>query len=159
MTNTWNFYKRTGVSEMRPYVPGEDTTGISISEPDLANGSPKLGDMIARNPKNYSDQWLVAEKYFLDNFEPAGMSHEENMYHNQIVTLEEKCDVLENLSKKLADTLGVLTSYDHFHRYPPAERDRVIDLLVEADTVLNPQMSLDDVFAPWLEDEFPLPHF
>ena len=33
------------------------------------NGSPKIGDMIARNPKDYSDQWLVAEQYFKDNFE------------------------------------------------------------------------------------------
>ena len=42
---------------------------VSISDVDLANGSPKIGDMIARNPKNHSDQWLVAEKYFKDNFE------------------------------------------------------------------------------------------
>ena len=42
---------------------------VSISDADLANGSPKIGDMIARNPKDYSDQWLVAEQYFKDNFE------------------------------------------------------------------------------------------
>lgn len=29
----------------------------------------KLGDMIARNPKNHKDQWLVAKEYFNDNFE------------------------------------------------------------------------------------------
>jgi len=27
--------------------------------------------MIARNPKNYKDQWLVAAQYFVDNFDPA----------------------------------------------------------------------------------------
>ena len=27
-------------------------------------------DMIARNPKNHDDQWLVAAAYFADNFEP-----------------------------------------------------------------------------------------
>ena len=43
---------------------------VSISVEDLANGSPKSGDMIARNPKNHTDQWLVAEQYFNDNFEP-----------------------------------------------------------------------------------------
>lgn len=43
---------------------------ISISDEDLRNGSPKSGDMIARNPKNHKDQWLVAEQYFKDNFEP-----------------------------------------------------------------------------------------
>ncbi len=42
---------------------------VSISDVDLVNGSPKEGDMIARNPKNHLDQWLVAEKYFNDNFE------------------------------------------------------------------------------------------
>ena len=43
---------------------------ISISSEDLKNGSPKIGDMIARNPKNHNDQWLVAQQYFSDNFEP-----------------------------------------------------------------------------------------
>lgn len=42
---------------------------ISISDADKINGSPKIGDMIARNPKNHNDQWLVAEQYFNDNFE------------------------------------------------------------------------------------------
>ena len=32
-------------------------------------GSPKPGDMIARNPKNHADKWLVAAEYFTDNFE------------------------------------------------------------------------------------------
>ena len=42
---------------------------VSISDVDLENGSPKDGDMIARNPKNHLDQWLVAKRYFEDNFE------------------------------------------------------------------------------------------
>lgn len=42
---------------------------VSISDEDLKNGSPLKGDMIARNPKNHLDQWLVAEQYFKDNFE------------------------------------------------------------------------------------------
>lgn len=68
----WNNYKRKGLSEMRPYINGEslDKT-VSISDADLKNGSPKEGDMIARNPKNHADQWLVAKKYFDDNLEPA----------------------------------------------------------------------------------------
>jgi len=68
----WAQYKRKGLSEMRPYVVGEElSSSVSISEADLKNGSPKLGDMIARNPLNHNDQWLVAEKYFQDNLEPA----------------------------------------------------------------------------------------
>ncbi len=67
----WKQYKRKGLSEMRPYIVGEDISGVSISIPDKEAGSPKEGDMIARNPKNHADQWLVAKKYFEDNLEPA----------------------------------------------------------------------------------------
>lgn len=63
-------FRRTNVAEMRAYDPGEDLAGISVAQVDQDAGSPKLGDMIARNPKNHADQWLVAERYFLDNFEP-----------------------------------------------------------------------------------------
>jgi len=78
-------YRRKQIAELRP-VSKEDRENfdrngelkfisdlrwytVSISEQDLKNGSPKIGDMIARNPKNHLDQWLVAEQYFNDNFE------------------------------------------------------------------------------------------
>lgn len=78
-------YKRTSIAEMRPVTDydievynkhaGElivmnekRVVKVSISVEDLANGSPKSGDMIARNPKNHNDQWLVDEKYFKENF-------------------------------------------------------------------------------------------
>ncbi len=61
----WGQYRRIGLSEMRPYVIGEDLTGVSVSDED----TPKEGDMIARNPKNHADQWLVAREYFEDNLE------------------------------------------------------------------------------------------
>lgn len=64
-------YKRKEVAELRPFKKGEKLNAkVSISKADLDNGSPKIGDMIARNPKNHADQWLVAKKYFKDNFEP-----------------------------------------------------------------------------------------
>lgn len=80
-------YRRTQVAEMRPVTDydvdvynkhagelivmnEERVVNVSISVEDLANGSPKSGDMIARNPKNHNDQWLVAKQYFEDNFEP-----------------------------------------------------------------------------------------
>ena len=63
-------YRRKSVSEMRPYVDGETLDGkVSVSDADLKAGSPKIGDMIARNPKNHNDQWLVAKAYFEDNLE------------------------------------------------------------------------------------------
>jgi hypothetical protein len=62
----WKQYKRKGLSEMRPYVHGEDLTEISVSSED-----DPLNDMgmIARNPQNHKDQWYVARKYFEDNLE------------------------------------------------------------------------------------------
>lgn len=65
-------YRRKQIAELRSYVPGECLLEqqISISVADITAGSPKLGDMIARNPKNHDDQWLVAAQYFADNFEP-----------------------------------------------------------------------------------------
>lgn len=67
-------YRRTGLSEMRPVTAYEEENGlddssISISDADMADGSPFVGDMVARNPKDHSDQWLVAKKYFEDNLE------------------------------------------------------------------------------------------
>ena len=63
-------YRRTQIAEMAPWRPGMDIMRVSISAPDQEAGSPKIGDMIARNPKNHDDMWLVAAQYFADNFEP-----------------------------------------------------------------------------------------
>lgn len=65
-------YRRKQIAELRPYEPGEVLDGVSIAEVDKAAGSPKEGDMVARNPKNHADQWLVAAAYFADNFEAVG---------------------------------------------------------------------------------------
>ena len=77
-------YKRTQIAEMRPvtewdikayqvdkeiYLIRDTEFKVSISDADRANGSPKIGDMVARNLNNHNDQWLVAEQYFEDNFE------------------------------------------------------------------------------------------
>jgi hypothetical protein len=65
-------YRRSQIAELRPYTEGEELSEkVSVSAVDKENGSPKVGDMIARNPKNHEDQWLVAEQYFKDNFEEA----------------------------------------------------------------------------------------
>lgn len=63
-------YRRTDTVDMRPYVEGETLSEqVSISKFDRENGSPKLGDMIARNPDNHGDQWLVAKDYFEKKYE------------------------------------------------------------------------------------------
>lgn len=60
-------YRRTALSELRPYIPGEDLDAISVSNID----KPEKGGMIARNPNNHKDQWYVEKQYFEDNLEPA----------------------------------------------------------------------------------------
>ena len=68
--NEFKQYRRTQIAEMRQYVPGEVLSSrVSISAPDREAGSPKEGDMIARNPANHDDQWLVSAAYFAANFE------------------------------------------------------------------------------------------
>lgn len=70
-TDVFQQYRRKQIAELRPYEPGEVLTDrVSVSASDKEAGSPKPGDMIARNPKNHDDQWLVAAQYFADNFEP-----------------------------------------------------------------------------------------
>ena len=61
-------FKRKGLSEMRPYVKGEDLSTISVSPEDDPEND--MG-MVARNPTNHADQWYVARKYFDENLEPA----------------------------------------------------------------------------------------
>ena len=69
--NEFKKYRRKQIAELRPYRIGEDLSErVSVSASDHEAGSPKAGDMIARNPKNHADQWLVAAAYFADNFEP-----------------------------------------------------------------------------------------
>ncbi len=63
-------YRHKQIAELRPFIPGEELHLVSISVSDCEAGSQKQGDMIARNPKNHDDQWLVAVQYFEDNFEP-----------------------------------------------------------------------------------------
>jgi len=63
-------YRRKQIAELMAFDPDEGLPiNVSISAEDMAAGSPKVGDMIARNPKNHKDVWLVAKEYFEDNFE------------------------------------------------------------------------------------------
>ena len=64
-------YRKKSLQELIPWTPDMDCVGVSISDSDLENGSPKEGDMIAINPKDGTDMWLVAEQFFRDNYELA----------------------------------------------------------------------------------------
>lgn len=57
-------FKETGIIKAK----GFSDFIVSISDADKKeNSSPKIGDMIAINPKNPTDQWLIEEKYFKEN--------------------------------------------------------------------------------------------
>jgi hypothetical protein len=72
----WKKYARLPtVTEMVPWSAGLRMDGVSVSAADLAAGSPKEGDMVARNPKNPADRWLIAAKYFSENFVTEPIEH------------------------------------------------------------------------------------
>ena len=60
-------YRKKNVQPMRPYIVGENLTGISVNKED----TPEKGGMIAVNPKNPEDRWYVAKKFFRENYELA----------------------------------------------------------------------------------------
>ncbi|MFZ4699290.1 MAG: hypothetical protein ACOYMG_04510 [Candidatus Methylumidiphilus sp.] len=60
-------YLKKSAQPMRPYIPGEDLSGISVNKED----TPEAGGMIAMNPNNPSDQWYVSKAYFEENYKPA----------------------------------------------------------------------------------------
>jgi len=62
------FYTKRSFQELIPWEDNMPMDLVSISEADKKNGSPKHGDMIAFNPKDATDIWLVAEKFFNDNY-------------------------------------------------------------------------------------------
>ncbi len=65
-------YRKKQIAEMRLYVEGETLPdSVSISPADRAAGSPKVGDMISRNPTNHDDQWLVSAAQFETSYVPA----------------------------------------------------------------------------------------
>jgi hypothetical protein len=61
----WKMYRKRNLQEMRPYVPGEDLSKISVNKED----TPEEGGMIARNNDNPEDQWYVGKKFFEANYE------------------------------------------------------------------------------------------
>jgi len=64
-------WRKTGEIEATPWVPGMDMYRVSVGAADRDAGSPKEGDMIATNPQNPDDRWLIARAYFDANYEPS----------------------------------------------------------------------------------------
>ena len=65
-------YRKKNIQPMEPWTPETNMSLVSISEADRNSGSPKVGDMIAVNPNDATDKWLIAQKFFEDNYEEVG---------------------------------------------------------------------------------------
>lgn len=57
-------YIKPAIQKMRPYIPGEDMSSISVAATD----TPELGGMIAINTDNPNDKWYVAKTFFEKNY-------------------------------------------------------------------------------------------
>jgi hypothetical protein len=61
--NTVKNYVKKGVQRMRPYIPGEDLTNMSVSVED----TPEVGGMIAIGADNDA-RWYVSKTFFEANY-------------------------------------------------------------------------------------------
>jgi len=71
-------YRKKVTQELTEWTTETDMSGVSISEPDKRAGSPKAGDMIAVNANDHTDIWLVAKKFFDENYELAHLNNKAN---------------------------------------------------------------------------------
>ena len=62
---TIKLYRKRNLVALRPYMVGEDLTGISVQE----NDTPEEGGMICMNPGKPDDKWYISKQYFEDNYE------------------------------------------------------------------------------------------
>jgi len=67
----WRVYARRGLIEAIDaveFLRANPSVKVSIADEDSRNGSPKEGDMIARNPTNNYDMWLINKDYFAKHY-------------------------------------------------------------------------------------------
>lgn len=80
--STFKEYQNIQTKEIRPYVKGEDLTGISITEginPEKDKG------YVARDPNNHEDQWYITKKFFKENFAEVVEAEEEETETPEII--------------------------------------------------------------------------
>ena len=64
-----NTYRKKGTINATEWNQWCIMDRVSISPADRDNGSPKEGDMIACDPSNPDDRWLISKEYFAKNYE------------------------------------------------------------------------------------------
>jgi len=62
-------YRKTALQELHPWTTDTPMALVSISASDAEKGCPKPGDMIACNPDDVTDWWLIEEQFFKDSYE------------------------------------------------------------------------------------------
>jgi hypothetical protein len=140
-------YRRIQLAELRPYKENEILSDkVSISKADLENGSPKLGDMIARNPKNHDDQWLVAKDYFYENFIPTG----ENICHNKAFMKMSK----EKLVEMLIQSNEYLQQYEDDTVFEIDEVEQNTKVLLEGKTRVRVLQKHNNLVKTFIEPMF-----
>jgi len=106
-------YIRTEILEMRPVTQimvdaGEEALladNICMTVDDIDNGSPKIGDMIARNNGITDYEWLISAEFFKENFKEIDVQTD----YNQAVIDYEFDRNLMNFIKGTRYRNGVVT--------------------------------------------------
>lgn len=97
------YYRKKDLQPMFPWDSEVDMFYVSVSEADRMGGSPKDGDMIAYNPSNPNDKWLVAQKFFDENYEEAKAPAPEAGIHRSI---DEMFDKAQPITPEMLDEIG-----------------------------------------------------
>jgi len=65
-------YRAREIIEVRPYVEGEDLSGLSTSGLEREMGSPKPSDVIIRLADSPQKEWFMSAAYLNRFYEPTG---------------------------------------------------------------------------------------
>lgn len=105
-------YRKTAIQPMRPYIPGEDLTGISVSDQD----TPAEGGMIAVNPDNADDKWYVAEEFYKANYgEVIEIDAPVLELAGGADTIEARCSAAISLVDRFAEDANVAKALNYLH--------------------------------------------
>ena len=63
----WTEHRKAATTMMRPYVFGEDMTGITIGNGVLL----EEGGWICRSTVSDIDQWYISPEYYAENYTPV----------------------------------------------------------------------------------------
>jgi hypothetical protein len=112
----WALYRKTKLTEMRPWTPGECLDDISIAQ-DL---QPREGGFVARDPSNPHDQWYISPEFFRDNYEKTVKQRAPDLLPHQQRVVDEKVELDGKLEKLHEFIVSPLSA---FSALPPVEQD------------------------------------